>query len=315
MSQATLGTGNSLFGVFDGHGGIEVAEFCSRNFEQALKSNAHYKSMNYEIALQETFMKMDEMLMTFDGKQQILEIHNQYPPTVSQLEKALVASGSLKGMCHYFNLIFYYVNFQKWIAYFILDTENGTPQEMIENKGCTANVVLIKDGTLYVANAGDARCVAAIGGKAVALSTDHKPTLSREKQRVIKAGFSVNGEGRIDGNLNLSRSIGDLKYKKNKKLKQQDQAISAFPEVKVMPINGGAGGKRVDFIVIGCDGIWELKNSQQIVTYIYEQKKKKVAMKKICESLLDSLLSPNIQRTMGKGCDNMTIMVVDFTQQ
>jgi protein phosphatase 2C family protein 2/3 len=48
---------------------------------------------------------------------------------------------------------------------------------MIENKGCTANVVLIKDGILYVANAGDARCVAAIGGKAVALSTDHKPTL------------------------------------------------------------------------------------------------------------------------------------------
>ncbi len=93
---------------------------------------------------------------------------------------------------------------------------------MIENKGCTANVVLIKDGIVYVANAGDARCVAAIGGKAVPLSTDHKPTLSREKQRVIKAGFSVNGEGRIDGNLNLSRSIGDLRYKKNKKLKPQD---------------------------------------------------------------------------------------------
>jgi serine/threonine protein phosphatase PrpC len=100
-----------------------------------------------------------------------------------------------------------------------IDTENGTPQEMIENKGCTAIVTLIKDGTLYVANAGDSRCVAGIGGKAVALSIDHKPTLSREKQRVIKAGFSVNGEGRIDGNLNLSRSLGDLKYKKNKKLK------------------------------------------------------------------------------------------------
>lgn len=93
---------------------------------------------------------------------------------------------------------------------------------MIENKGCTANVVLIKDGMIYVANAGDARCVAAIGGKAVALSNDHKPTLSREKQRVIKAGFSVNGEGRIDGNLNLSRAIGDLKYKKNKKLKPSE---------------------------------------------------------------------------------------------
>jgi serine/threonine protein phosphatase PrpC len=111
---------------------------------------------------------------------------------------------------------------------------------MIENKGCTAIVVLVKDGTLFVANAGDSRCVAGIGGKAVALSTDHKPTLSREKQRVIKAGFSVNGEGRIDGNLNLSRSIGDLRYKKNKKLKPQDQAITAFPEVKTMSVVSGS---------------------------------------------------------------------------
>lgn len=164
---------------------------------------------------------------------------------------------------------------------------------MIENKGCTAIVTLIKDGTIYVANAGDSRCVAAIGGKAVALSTDHKPTLSREKQRVIKAGFSVNGEGRIDGNLNLSRSIGDLRYKKNKKLKAQDQAITAFPEVKAMGL-AGSQGKPVDFLIMGCDGVWEMKNSQQIVTFVYEQRKKKQPMRKIAETLLDQLLSPNI---------------------
>ena len=52
---------------------------------------------------------------------------------------------------------------------------------MIENKGCTAITVFIKDGMIFCANAGDSRCVAAIGGKAVPLSTDHKPTLSREK--------------------------------------------------------------------------------------------------------------------------------------
>jgi serine/threonine protein phosphatase PrpC len=36
-------------------------------------------------------------------------------------------------------------------------------------------------------------------------------------------------------------------------------------------------------------------------------------MKKIAESLLDSLLSPNIQRTLGKGCDNMTVIIVEFS--
>ena len=164
--------------------------------------------MNYDIALQETFLRMDEMLQTPEGKAEIVEISKKFPAQVSQLERALVASGGLKG--------------KNTISVIFIDTENGSSQDMIENKGCTANVVFIREGTLYVANAGDARCVAAIGGKALHLSNDHKPTLSREKQRVIKAGFSVNNEGRIDGNLNLSRAIGDLKYKKNKKLKPQD---------------------------------------------------------------------------------------------
>lgn len=57
-----------------------------------------------------------------------------------------------------------------------------------------------------------------------------------------------------------------------------------------------------------------MKNSQQIVSYIYEYRKKKVPLKKIAETLLDSLLSPNIQRTMGKGCDNMTLIIVEFYQ-
>lgn len=84
--------------------------------------------------------------------------------------------------------------------------------------------------------------------------------------------------------------------------------------MKALPYHSAAAGKKVDFIVMGCDGIWEMKNSQQIVTYIYDQRKKKVSMKKICEGLLDALLSPNIQRTMGKGCDNMSLCIIEFTQ-
>ena len=56
----------------------------------------------------------------------------------------------------------------------------------------------------------------------------------------------------MNGNLNLSRAIGDLTYKKNKKLPPKDQAITSFPDVRAMPFNS-----KIDFVAMGCDGIWE----------------------------------------------------------
>jgi serine/threonine protein phosphatase PrpC len=86
---------------------------------------------------------------------------------------------------------------------------------MMEGKGCTSNVLMIYNNTLLCANAGDSRCVVGEGGKAIAMSHDHKPTLKKERDRIYKAGSTVNIEGRIDGNLNLSRAIGDIAHKKN----------------------------------------------------------------------------------------------------
>jgi serine/threonine protein phosphatase PrpC len=96
----------------------------------------------------------------------------------------------------------------------------------------------------------------AIGGKAFPLSTDHKPNLLSEKTRILRAGSSISAEGRIDGNLNLSRSIGDLRYKRNKNISAKEQPITAFPDVKQVALSSN-----LDFIVMGCDGIWEMKNS------------------------------------------------------
>jgi len=50
--------------------------------------------------------------------------------------------------------------------------------------GSTANVVVIKKNTLYVANAGDSRTIISQGGKAVQISIDHKPDNDIEKARI-----------------------------------------------------------------------------------------------------------------------------------
>ncbi len=65
---------------------------------------------------------------------------------------------------------------------------------------------------IYVANAGDTRCVMGYGGKFQALSSDHKATEEQEKLRVLKAGLKII-DGKVEGNLSITRALGDLKYK------------------------------------------------------------------------------------------------------
>ncbi len=46
------------------------------------------------------------------------------------------------------------------------------------------------------------------------MSEDHKPDLQEERERIKRAGGDIR-EGRIDGNLNLTRAFGDFEYKSN----------------------------------------------------------------------------------------------------
>ena len=163
---------------------------------------------------------------------------------------------------------------------------------MLDSIGCTANVILIDDmKKLYIANAGDSRCVLGRGGKAFELSKDHKPDDEIELKRIEKAG-SVVTDGRVDGNLNLSRALGDLKYKINKSLKPEEWPITADPDIKVVDLL-----PEDDFIIMGCDGIWETKSNEEMVEYIYDKLKQKMELKDIVKELLYDIISPDYAQT------------------
>jgi serine/threonine protein phosphatase PrpC len=100
------------------------------------------------------------------------------------------------------------------------------PQHKV-TAGCTAIVTLITENKLYVANAGDSRGVLCRkGGLAYPLSADHKPSQDRESARISAAGGFINHVGRINGNLNLSRSLGDLKYKQVEDIPPEEQVLT-----------------------------------------------------------------------------------------
>lgn len=96
--------------------------------------------------------------------------------------------------------------------------------------GCTSVVCLLTNDQIYCANAGDSRAVLSRNKKAIELSEDHKPDNAGEEARIKKAGGFVE-EGRVKGILSLSRALGDLEYKTNKKLVDEEQMITCVPEI------------------------------------------------------------------------------------
>ncbi|CAA2972059.1 probable phosphatase 2C 60 [Olea europaea subsp. europaea] len=52
-------------------------------------------------------------------------------------------------------------------------------------------------------------------------------------------------------------------------------------------------------------------SSQQLVDFIHEQLKSETKLSKVCEKALDRCLAPST--AVGEGCDNMTMILVQFT--
>lgn len=108
------------------------------------------------------------------------------------------------------------------------------------------------DRLIYMqGNAGDSRTVLGIKGRAKPLSFDHKPQNEGEKARICAAGGFVDF-GRVNGNLALSRAIGDFEFKKSADLPPEQQIVTAFPEVTEHELSDDD-----EFLVVACDGMFD----------------------------------------------------------
>jgi protein phosphatase 1G len=286
-----------IFGVFDGHGGKEVSHFVKNHFIQEFMNNQNTKYENIPNSLIETFLKMDELMRSPKGKEELTELN--------KLSKAEDDEQDKKNKKN---------NEKDFYKY--LDPKNAEDCDIANITGCTACVSVIneKNKRMYFANAGDSRAVICKNGIGYQMSHDHKPDSAKEKNRVYKSGGWVN-EGRIMGNLNLSRSLGDFEYKQDKNLSPKDQMITAYPEINIEIIDDTC-----EFVIIACDGIWDCLTPQEACDYVrnnlYDQKtglpKNNVKISKIVEDMMDNAIAEDITNENGIGCDNMTCIVIQF---
>lgn len=277
----------ALFGVFDGHGGKEVAQFVKLHFTQELLANTNFKTGNIKQALTETFLMMDRLMREQKGKTELAALAKKSKEEDDEQQKN--SNNKMDSM--YSQLM------------------GQKPNDQIAMMtGCTACVCLIDIAKkeIYFANAGDSRVVLCKKGIAYPMSIDHKPELDIEKNRIYKAGGWIS-EGRVKGNLNLSRGLGDLEFKGNEKLPPEEQMITANPDIVVEKLDNDC-----DFIILGCDGIWDCLTNQEACDYFKQRVGTATKLSGILEEMLDSICATDIYNETGVGCDNMTCLIVQF---
>ena len=181
--------------------------------------------------------------------------------------------------------------------------------------GATAVCAIMTGDKIIVANAGDSRAVLCRSGHAVPLSFDHKPVQDREMRRISQAGGFIteaNGHHRVNGNLNLSRSLGDSKYKQNEGLGWAEQILSGEPDILEESINFDTDS----FIALACDGVWDVMTNEELVLFVHEKlaQEPKPPLSKICEDVLNFCIAsdPKDPRCKGVGTDNMTMVLVEL---
>ena len=180
--------------------------------------------------------------------------------------------------------------------------ENLVASEM----GTTANIMLIKNGIIYIANVGDSLSVMYKNKKAYNLNREHQTIIESEKERVIKSGAQIVGY-RINGMLNLTRAIGDLKFKSNSNLKRHEQSVISLPEITKIEDTDG-----IDFIIMGCDGVWDCVKRQLVCDFVDRQIRENPDKKlsDILKVIFDRCVSPVWGVVLGT--DNMSCIIVQF---
>jgi serine/threonine protein phosphatase PrpC len=242
---------SAFFGVYDGHGGSQAAEYCCEHLPFALVDTIVAKTKD---DLNHNNNKTSSSSSTTNSDQIIIDSF------VSAFQNV-----DTKFLKHC------------W--------DNGIP-----NVGTTVTTVLIHNGIIYCGNAGDSRTVLCRNGKAMNLSHDHKPTDANEEMRVRQVGGFV-VMGRVMGKLAVSRAIGDSQFKRKGSRMMTEFSITGplvvpDPDVTCTPLRPNED----QFVILACDGLWDVTTSQEAVTSVCNGLASGKSVKEVSEDLVNNAL-------------------------
>lgn len=169
-------------------------------------------------------------------------------------------------------------------------------KEMALNTGSTCLVILQYNKNnkqyLQIMNTGDCRAILSKNNIAMTLTKDHKPNWPEEKIRIEKLGGVIKKDGqdyRIC-DLSVSRAFGDIKA---------TPYVTHLPDVYKYILDNS-----VQFIVVACDGLWDVMSGQDVVNFVL-QNRKEDKRRNIAKNLAEYALKIG-------SFDNITVVIIFF---
>ena len=164
-----------------------------------------------------------------------------------------------------------YESENEFLTKIAIDEKNN----ILDSSGSCGIIAMIKNNKLIISNTGDSRIVIYKNGKIFFVTEDHKPCYEKEKERIKNAGGQIyqspsiipiyqNGK-RVElpwrvlpGRLSVSRTFGDIEAK-NEKFGGKKGVIVPTPDISEIELNN-----EFDFMVIGCDGIFDVVSNEEL---------------------------------------------------
>ncbi|XP_063684624.1 protein phosphatase 1B-like isoform X2 [Bolinopsis microptera] len=169
-----------------------------------------------------------------------------------------------------------------------------------DQSGTTAVCAFITKTDIICANCGDSRAIFSRSGDLKLVTRDHKPYNDDERRRIEKAGGSVMMQ-RVNGSLAVSRALGDYEYKSTQNMPSIEQQVSPQPEI----FNCERDYDNDEFLVIACDGIWDVMSNQQVLEFVHKELTIREDRGQICDNLIEECFQRGSR-------DNMSVVLVTF---
>ncbi|KAI0530299.1 phosphatase 2C-like domain-containing protein [Xylaria digitata] len=284
-SQDMIETDNGYFAIFDGHAGTFAADWCGKKLHLVLEDIIR-RNPNAPIPelLDQTFTSVDAQLEKLPLKNSgctaaiaVLRWEDRVPSSSSATgSQAIAAAAAVASKA---------VDASK--PKDSKSEDDGNTIAIPESTHARLKGTATRQRVLYTANVGDARIILCRAGKALRLSYDHKGSDENEGKRIANAGGLILNN-RVNGVLAVTRALGDSYMK---------DLVTGHPyttETVIQP--------EVDeFIIIACDGLWDVCSDQEAVDLIRDKPDPIAASKLLVDHALARFST-----------DNLSCMIIRF---